>query len=66
MVIGSLVNPAPVLVSLEVLRDWRFTPATLADQPVAVLFELDLPLTRGATERARVALLSPVSKGEVR
>ena len=66
VVIGSLVNPAPVLVSLEVLRDWRFTPATLADQPVAVLFELDLPLTRGATERARVALLSPASKGEVR
>lgn len=66
VVIGSLVNPAPVLVSLEVLRDWRFEPATIADQPVAVLFELDLPLTRGATERARVELRSLVSKGEVR
>ncbi len=50
---GRLDNPAPVLLSLEVLRDWSFTPSRLDGEPVPVLFSLDLPLTQGAVRRAR-------------
>ncbi|HEX6199698.1 MAG TPA: hypothetical protein VF150_05490 [Thermoanaerobaculia bacterium] len=53
---GSLDNPSPVAASLETLRRWRFAPARLAGEPVPVLLTLDLPLTRGAADRAREAL----------
>lgn len=53
---GSLDNPSPVAASLETLRRWRFEPARLAGEPVPVLLTLDLPLTRGAADRARQRL----------
>jgi hypothetical protein len=55
-VLGRLDNPGAVLLSLEQLRLWRFTPARLAGRPVAVYLELGLPLTRGTVERARALL----------
>ncbi|HSL82690.1 MAG TPA: hypothetical protein VLF66_07925 [Thermoanaerobaculia bacterium] len=53
---GSLDNPSPVAASLETLRRWRFEPARLDGRPVPVLLTLDLPLTRGAADRARERL----------
>lgn len=53
---GSLDNPSPVAASLEALRRWRFEPARLDGAPVPVLLTLDLPLTRGAADRARERL----------
>lgn len=53
VVTGSRLNPTPILVSLEVLRDWRFAPAVLESSPVAVFYEIAVPVTRGAAERAR-------------
>ena len=63
VVTGSMINPSPIRVSLEVLRDWRFEPATLAGRPVPVFYELALPLTRGATERAREELRRSAPEG---
>jgi hypothetical protein len=53
---GRLDNPAPVLLSLEVLRDWSFTPSRFDAEPVPVHLSLDLPLTQGAVRRARYDL----------
>jgi len=50
---GRLDNPAPVLLSLELLRAWRFAPARLGERAVPVRYTLDLPLTEGAVVRAR-------------
>ncbi len=49
---GRLDNPAPLLLSLEVLREFRFEPARYRDQPVAVLWELPLPLTQSVLRKA--------------
>jgi hypothetical protein len=49
---GRLDNPAPVLLSLELLRSWKFAPARLSGNPVAVHYALDLPLTEAAVGRA--------------
>ena len=65
VVVGSRINPTPILTSLEVLREWRFEPATLAGRPVPVFYELDLPLTRGAMERAREELRKLAPEGWV-
>lgn len=48
---GRLDNPAPVLLSLELLRDFRFEPARLGAEPIAVLWKLPLPLTQGALRK---------------
>ena len=53
---GRLDNPAPVLLSLEVLRDWSFTPARLDSEPVPVRSSLGLPLTQGVIRQARYDL----------
>lgn len=45
---GRLDNPAPLLMSLEVLREFRFAPARYHGRPLAVAWELPLPLTQGA------------------
>lgn len=49
---GRLDNPAPVLLSLELLKDFRFEPARFANRPVAVLWKLPLPMTQGALRKA--------------
>lgn len=51
-VVGRLDNPAPILLSLDLLRAWRFEPARLGDRPVPVRYGLDLPLTEGVVRRA--------------
>ena len=56
LVWGSLDNPSPVALSLEVLYGWRFEPASLDGELVPVRIPLDLPLTSGAAERARAGL----------
>lgn len=53
---GSLINPAPVAVSLDVLREWRFEPATKNGVAVPVFLYLPLPLTEGAVEGVQAAL----------
>ncbi|HVS64695.1 MAG TPA: hypothetical protein VMT85_14465 [Thermoanaerobaculia bacterium] len=48
---GSLINPGPMVLSLETLLSWRLEPAAISGAAVPVLLELDLPLTRGAVDR---------------
>ena len=49
---GRLDNPGAVLLSLEVLRVWRFTPPRLGGEPAAARYAVDLPRTEGAARRA--------------
>jgi len=57
---GSLINPGPVVLSLETLLAWRLEPATISGATTPVLLEVGLPLTRGAVERLRERLARPV------
>lgn len=56
---GSMINPTPVIASLEALRDWRFEPASRNGTPVAVFLYLPLPLTEGAVAVVKSALEEP-------
>ncbi len=49
---GRLDNPAPILLSLDVLREFRFRPATFRGKAVATVWNVPLPLTQGALRQA--------------
>ncbi len=49
---GRLDNPAPTLLSLELLKDFRFEPVRYRDRPIASLWKLPLPMTQGAMRKA--------------
>lgn len=49
---GRLDNPAPILLSLEVLLEFRFEPARYRGRPIAVAWKLPLPLTQSVVRKA--------------
>jgi hypothetical protein len=53
---GGLDNPGPVLLSLLVLRQWRFEPALRDGRAVPSAVTLGLPLTEGVVARNRWGL----------